>query len=215
MATVSLSKGQKVSLTKEAPGLNKVIVGLGWDPVGETSTKTTKSPGFFGRIFGAKPVEVEHASSGIDIDCDAFAVAVDKAGKVIDTLYFGKKNLFHDSLVHSGDNLTGEGEGDDEQIVVKLNELPSNVERIIVAVNIYKGRERGQRFGNIENAFIHIVNTDGNKEMCKYELSDNSEYADVVTVHFGDLLRSDNGWSFNAVGEPSRANSISEFVQSI
>lgn len=215
MATVSLAKGQKVSLTKETPGLNKVIVGLGWDPVGESTVKVTKKPGFFGKLLGAKERVVEETTSGEDIDCDAFAVAIDSNGNVISTLYYGKKNLFNNTLVHSGDNLTGEGEGDDEQIIVKLSELPKEVEKIIVAVNIYRGRERNQRFGNIANAFIRIVNASNDQEMCKYELSDNDEYSDVVTVHFGDLVRSDNGWAFNAVGEPSKADSINEFVQKI
>lgn len=204
---VSLSKGQVVSLTKENPGLDKVIVGLGWDPVDKGAAQPAK--GFFGRLFGGGSSE-SHSES--DIDCDAFAVALEN-GKLYRNrvLYFGEKSILSGALVHSGDNLTGEGEGDDEQLIVNLKSVPSNIDTIMVAVNIYRGRSRGQRFGNIKNAYIRLVDCKDNSEMCRYDLSNTSEYADYVTVHFGDLVRGSTGWEFKAVGAPSSTDSISEF----
>ena len=215
MAVVSLSKGQKVSLTKEAPGLSKVIIGLGWDPVEEQKQTVVKKPGALGRLFGAKERTVEVSVGGEDIDCDAFAVPMDDHGNVIDTLYFGKTDLFGGALHHTGDNLTGDGDGDDEQIIANLADMPSEVEKIILAVNIYRGNERHQTFGSIQNAFIRIVNTANNQEMCRFELSNNSNYSDVVTMIFGSLIKSGSEWSFEAIGEPSNADSIATFVKNI
>lgn len=200
--TVNLSKGQRVCLTKEAPGLDKVIIGLGWDPVKETVKKG---------LFGRKIVE-----SGPDIDCDAFAVPMSE-GKAMsgDVLYFGHKRSFNGALEHSGDNLTGDGDGDDEQMVALLKNMPENVDKIALAVNIYSGKSRGQDFGKIDNAFIRIVDARNNNEMCKYIMSNNPEYAGYVTMHFGNLIKVNGAWEFEAVGEPHSAPDISSFVRSL
>lgn len=211
MEVVSLAKGQRVSLTKRSPGLNEVAIGLGWDPADRNPSG--KAKGFFGRLFG----------SGIDeapvqeIDCDAFAIAIDNTGHhgSENLLYFGQKSILGSTIVHSGDNLTGDGEGDDETIIAKLEEVPSRINRIVVAVNIYRGRERKQSFGKIRNAYIRIVNTKTKEEMCRYNLSDTEDYSDYVTVHFGDLVRGESGWEFEAVGKPSSAGSIGEFERTV
>lgn len=192
---VNLSKGGVVNLSKHAPGLSNVMVGLGWDPASE---------GFIGKLFGSKP-----SSS---IDCDACAILCQN-GRLVsdnDVVYFG--NLKHKSraVVHQGDNLTGDGDGDDEQILIRLNELPSQYDRIILFVNIYNARRKNQNFGQISNSFIRLVDSDKNTEMCRYDISQSSDYNKATAVIFGELVKKNNEWEFKALGEASSAGSVSE-----
>ena len=179
---VNLQKGQKVSLTKEQPGLSKVIVGLGWD----------------------------EAVTGQTIDCDAFAILLTngKAASQSDVVYY--RNLQHPSgsIIHMGDNLTGAGEGDDEQITIDLNNVPSRYEKIVIAVNIYKAREKNQQFGMIRNAFIRLVDARTNAEICIYNLTDN--YSGMTAVIFGELYRDGSEWKFGAVGQGTTDGAVSE-----
>ncbi len=174
--SVNLQKGQKVNLRKEDGGaLRRVMVGLGWDEV-------KQKRGF----FAPKPQ---------DIDCDA-SVFVCVNGHLMgtdDIVYFG--NLQHKSscIRHMGDNLTGAGEGDDEQIMVDL-----------------ASAQRKQHFGMIENAFIRIVDADSNQEMCKYNLSEN--YDGMTAMIFGELYRYNGEWKFNAVGQGTRDNGLGELA---
>ena len=152
---VSLQKGQKVSLTKENAGLSNVLIGLGWD-------EDKRSRGGF---FAPKPQA---------IDCDASALLL-KGGKLYDKsdiIYFGNLQHKTGAVWHMGDNLTGAGEGDDEQIVVDLSRLPAEYDRIVIVVNIYQALQRKQHFGMIENAFIRLVDGKTNREMCKYNLTE-------------------------------------------
>lgn len=188
--SVSLQKGQKISLTKEGGGLKKVMVGLGWDEARPQAT------GFFASLFAPKPA---------DIDCDAAVILCGADGKRIGTsakeccVYYG--NLRHPSgaIVHQGDNLTGAGEGDDEQIMVDLSLVPANVDKLVFTVNIYDANVRKQDFGMIRNAFIRIVDMKGNNEICKYNLSDN--YSGKTGVIVGEIYRHGNEWKFNAIGQ--------------
>ena len=191
--SISLQKGQKVNLRKEDGGaLRRVMVGLGWDEV-------KQKRGF----FAPKPQ---------DIDCDA-SVFVCVNGHLMgtdDIVYFG--NLTHKSscIRHMGDNLTGAGEGDDEQIMVDLASMPSQYDKLVVVVNIYQAAQRKQHFGMIENAFIRIVDADNNQEMCKYNLSEN--YDGMTAMIFGELYRYNNEWKFNAIGQGTRDNGLGELA---
>ena len=194
--SVSLKKGQKVSLTKENAGLSRIIVGLGWD-----EARPVKS----GFGFFTKKTQ--------DIDCDAFAILLQN-GKLVDSkdiVYFGSLTHHSGAVQHMGDNLTGAGEGDDEQIVIDLQKVPSKYDRIVIAVNIYKARERNQQFGMIENAFIRLVDARSNKEMCIYNLTDN--YVGQTAMLFGEVYRYNSEWKFNAVGQGTGDGSISEFAR--
>ena len=177
---VSLQKGQKVSLTKDNAGLSRVVIGLGWDEV-------QQKRGF----FAPKPQE-------IDCDASAFLLADGKLRGVDDIVYFG--NLRHKSgtVQHMGDNLTGAGDGDDEQIVVELDRVPAEYDRIVLVVNIYQADKRKQHFGMIQNAFIRIVDSRNNQELCKYNLSDN--YDGMTAMIFGEVYRHNGDWKFNAIG---------------
>lgn len=172
---VSLSKGQKVDLTKGNPGLSKIIVGLGWD--------TNKYDG------------------GADFDLDAAAFLLAANGKVAsdsDFVFYG--NLKHSSggVEHMGDNLTGEGDGDDEQIKVNLASIPAGVEKIGFTVTIYEAESRKQNFGQVSNAYIRIVDETSNTELIRYDLGEDFSIETAVVV--GELYRNNGEWKFNAIG---------------
>ena len=192
--SVNLQKGQKVDLTKNNQGLSKVVVGLGWD---EAEQKRG--------LFSKKPA---------DIDCDASAILLSTGGKLSsnsDVIFY--HNLKHSSgaVMHCGDNLTGAGEGDDEQIIVELKKIPENYERIVFVVTIYQAKERNQHFGMIKNAFIRIVDSSTGNEMFKYDLSEN--YDGKTAMIFGEIYRHNGEWKFSAVGEPTNDNGISEMAK--
>lgn len=178
---ISLQKGQKVSLTKDNAGLSKVIIGLGWDEV-------KQKKGF----FAPKPQP---------IDCDASALLL-RNGKLIakeDIVYFGNLQHMTGTVQHMGDNLTGAGEGDDEQIIVDLARVPEEYDKIVLVVNIYDCVNRKQHFGLIENAFIRLVDASKNVEMCRYNLTD--DYSGMTAVIFGEVYRHNGEWKFNAIGQ--------------
>lgn len=195
--SVSLKKGQKVSLTKERAGLSKIVIGLGWDEV-----KSEKRG--FASLFAAKPQ---------DIDCDASAILL-KNGKFVDKsdiVYFG--NLRHKSgtVEHMGDNLTGAGVGDDEQIMVQLVDLPQDYDRIVLVVNIYQAIERKQHFGMIQNAFIRLIDAVANVEICRYNLTDN--YSGMTAMIFGEVYRHGEEWKFNAIGQGTNDAGLNDLVK--
>ena len=179
--SVSLQKGQKVSLSKENAGLSQVIAGLGWDEV----KRARKG------LFAPKPQP---------IDCDASALLL-RNGKLVDKadiIYFG--NLRHKSgtVQHMGDNLTGEGEGDDEQIEIDLTKIPANVSRIAFTVTIYDADVRRQNFGQVSNAYIRIVDETTNTELIHYDLGEDFSIETAVVV--GELYKHNGEWKFNAIG---------------
>lgn len=193
--SISLQKGQKVSLTKENAGLKKVVLGLGWDEAGGKGIK-----GLFSSMK-SQP-----------IDCDASALML-KSGKLMDKadiVYFANLRHRTGSVQHMGDNLTGAGEGDDEQIVVDLSAVPMEYDKIVLVVNIYQAVKRRQHFGMIENSFIRIVDASNNKEICRYNLTDN--YSGMTAVIFGELYRYNNEWKFNAMGQGTTDPGLGELA---
>ena len=191
--SVSLQKGQKVSLSKEHAGLSKIMVGLGWDEAQPAR----------GGFFAPKPKP---------IDCDASALLL-RNGRLCDKsdiIYFG--NLGHRTVAvqHLGDNLTGAGEGDDEQILVDLGGIPAEYDRIVIVVNIYQAVQRKQHFGMIQNAFIRLVDQRNNSEMCKYSLTDN--YSGMTAMIFGEIYRHNGEWKFSAVGQGTNDPGLGELA---
>lgn len=172
---VSLQKGQKVSLTKDNPGLSKVVVGLGWD--------------------------VNQFDTGGDFDLDAAAFLLTDSGKVSkseDFVFFGNLTHSSGSVQHMGDNLTGAGDGDDEQIVVDLTKVPENITKIAFTVTIYEPEKRHQNFGQINNAFIRIYNEVNGEELLRYDLGE--DFSIETAAVFGELYKNGNEWKFNAIG---------------
>ena len=170
---ISLQKGQRIDLTKGNPGLSKIIVGLGWD--------TNKYDG------------------QADFDLDAAAFLLDQTGKVTkDTNFVFYGNLKATGVEHTGDNLTGEGEGDDEQIKVDLKAVEPDVDKIAFTVTIYDAESRRQSFGQVSNAFIRIVDANTNQELVRYDLGE--DYSIETAIVVAELYRSGTEWKFNAVG---------------
>ena len=172
---VSLSKGGNVSLTKEAPNLTAVIVGLGWD------ARTT---------------------TGADFDLDASALLANAEGKVANDqhfVFFNNLKSPDGSVEHTGDNLTGEGEGDDEVIKVNLAGVPADVDKIVFPVSIYEAESRQQSFGQVRNAYIRVVNQADNNELARYDLSEDASTETAMV--FGELYRHGAEWKFRAIGQ--------------
>ena len=191
---INLQKGQKISLDKEAGvKLTNITMGLGWDPV--------KTKGIFG--FGSKTQEV---------DLDASCILFDEQGKQTDAAWFRQLKSKDGSIVHTGDNRTGAGDGDDEQIIVKLNDLPQQYTKVVFVVQIYKGLENKQSFGMVKNAFIRAV--DGKKrEMVRFDLSGGAAYENCRSMLFAEMVREADGWKFNALGTPSASDSFVEWLK--
>ncbi|WP_462186837.1 MULTISPECIES: TerD family protein [unclassified Frankia] len=172
---VSLSKGGNVSLTKEAPGLTNILVGLGWDV---------------------------RSTTGADFDLDASAIACRADGKVASDghfVFFNNLKSPDGAIEHQGDNLTGEGEGDDEAIMVNLTTLPSEIDKIVFPVSIYDADSRQQSFGQVRNAFIRIVNGAGGSEIARYDLTEDASTETAMV--FGEVYRHGADWKFRAVGQ--------------
>ena len=187
---INLQKGQRVDLTKGNAGLNKIKVGLGWDPVGQA-----KSGGFLGGLFSGGS-----GGGGRDVDCDASVLMLqeDKLVAGDDIVYFGKLKSKCSSVQHSGDNRTGDGDGDDEVITIELGAVPAQFNKLVFVVNIYDAAGRKQHFGMIQNAYIRVYDDKTGNELIRYNLSDN--YSDLTTLVCGEIYRHGNEWKFAAVG---------------
>jgi len=172
---VSLSKGGNVSLSKEAPGLKAVRVGLGWD------TRVTDGSAF---------------------DLDASVFVLNETGKVrsdADFVFYNNNNGANGSVVHQGDNLTGEGSGDDEVVAVSLDQIPADIQKLSFAVTIHEADGRRQNFGMVSNAFIRVLNAEGGAEIARYDLSEDA--STETAMIFGDLYRHGSEWKFKAIGQ--------------
>lgn len=172
---ISLSKGQKVDLTKGNPGIKKLVVGLGWD--------TNRYDG------------------GQEFDLDSCVFLLTNTGKVSndsDFIFYGNLKHASESVEHLGDNRTGEGEGDDEQIMVDLSLVPSNIDRVVFTVTIHEAEVRRQNFGQVSNSFIHILDEGSNQELIRYDLGEDFSIETAIVV--GEIYRHNGEWKFNAVG---------------
>ncbi|MES3021308.1 MAG: TerD family protein [Pseudomonadota bacterium] len=172
---ISLQKGGNVNLNKEAPGLKKVIIGLGWDP---------------------------RATDGAVFDLDGSAFLLKADGKVradTDFIFYNNLKSTDGAVTHSGDNLTGQGEGDDERITVELAVVPPEIERIAVGVTIHEAEQRGQNFGMVGKAFMRCLNAEGEAEIARYDLSEDG--STETAMIFGELYRAGAEWKFRAVGQ--------------
>jgi tellurium resistance protein TerD len=172
---VSLQKGGNVSLDKVAPGMTKVLVGLGWD---------------------------ERSTDGQDFDLDASVFLLGENGKVrsdSDFIFYNNLKSSCGSIVHQGDNRTGAGDGDDEGVKVDLSKIPADVTKISVVVTIHEAETRKQNFGQVSNAFIRVVNDETNEEVARYDLSE--DYSVETAMIFGDVYRHSGEWKFKAIGQ--------------
>ncbi|MDR9404263.1 MAG: TerD family protein [Halothece sp. Uz-M2-17] len=193
--SINLQKGQRISLKKEAPTLSRLMCGLGWDVVDRSQGLNS--------MFKA------------DYDLDASVLCLDENEKLkgnSNVIYFG--NLSHQSgaITHLGDNLTGAGEGDDEQIIVDLPKIPQEIAKLIFVVNIYDAVKRKHDFGQVENAFVRLVNLENNQEIARYTLSGN-DYQGKTSMILAEVYRHDNDeWKMAAVGNGVELNGLQEVV---
>ncbi|WP_342511907.1 TerD family protein [Sporosarcina sp. FSL K6-1522] len=181
---ISLQKGQRIDLTKGKADLNRIMIGLGWDPVAQSK----------GGLFAA-------FKSAPNIDCDAsvFMLTDDKFVNKNDLVYFGNLKSACQSVIHSGDNTTGDGDGDDEVIMVELKSVPDRYNKLVFVVNIYDCVKRKQDFGMIQNAYIRVVDPKTNEELVRYNLSES--YGGLTTLVTGEIYRHNGEWKFGAVGD--------------
>ena len=172
---ISLSKGGRVNLSKEVPSLTNIGIGLGWD--------------------------TNISDSGADFDLDASVFMIDNSGKIPQDEYFVFYNNLQSpdgAVIHQGDNRTGEGEGDDESLTIDLNKINPSIQELVFVVTIHEANERGQNFGQVNNAFIRIFDLNTNIEIAKYDLDE--DFSAETAIEFGRLYKKDNSWRFKAVG---------------
>ena len=172
---ISLQKGGNVSLSKEAPSMSKMIIGLGWDV---------------------------RATDGADFHLDGSAFWLNESGKVrsdADFIFYNQSKSADGSVEHTGDNRTGEGDGDDEQIIIDLGKVPADVQKIAISVTIHDAEARGQNFGMVSSAFIRCVNADGNSEIARFDLSEDASVETAMI--FGEVYRHNGEWKFKAIGQ--------------
>ncbi|GGK19954.1 TerD family protein [Salinarimonas ramus] len=187
---ISLSKGQTISLAKESAGLSKVKMGLGWDPV-------KKKGGFLSGLLGG--------GGGGDIDLDASCLMFDAGKQHLDTVWFRQLKSNDGAIVHSGDNLTGAGDGDDETIAVELERLPAAVQTLVFTVNSF----RGQTFNEVENAFCRLVDERAGKEIARFTLTEQGAHTGVVMAV---VSRASGEWTMKAIGAPANGRTAQDLA---
>lgn len=192
---VNLQKGQKISLEKEANGtLTRIVMGLGWD------TAKAKTSGLLGGLFGG--------GGGGNIDLDASCLLFDEQGNLVDAVWFRQLRSRDGSIQHTGDNLTGEGDGDDEQIVVELPKVPTNVKSLVFTVNNYTGQD----FSRVENAFCRIVNGANDSEIARYDLSCQGSHSAMIMAK---VYRHNDEWKMHAIGETGEGRTFDQLLPQI
>jgi len=192
---ISLSKGQTINLSKDSgSGLTKVFMGLGWDPV-----EQKKKGGFLGSLFGG-------GGGGEDIDLDASVIMLDGGKAVLDAVSFSQLTSKDGSIRHGGDNLTGQGDGDDEVIYVDLARLPPQVAHLVFTVNSF----RGQTFDEVDNAFARLVDDTNQKELCRYTLTEQGRHTGVVMA---SMSKGGNGWHMTAHGKPCQGRTVADIAR--
>ena len=189
--SISLSKGSRISLEKrDGSNLTNIAMGLGWDPA-------KSGGGLFGRFGGGGSVT--------NIDLDASCIAFDANKKIVDTVWFRNKSTFSGAITHSGDNLTGEGEGDDETILLRLERVPQNVQSIVFTINSYQG----QKFDKISRAYCRVIDTSNNNEVAKYDITELGHYTGMIVA---SIYRNGDKWKVRAIGELANGRVVGDIA---
>lgn len=197
--SVNLSKGQKISLEKEAGGaLSQIKMGLGWD----VSAAPQKSGGFLGGLFGGG------GSAGGSIDLDASCIMLDANKQMVDAIWFGQLQSKDSSIQHTGDNRTGAGDGDDEVINVNLSRIPDHVQALVFTVNSFTG----QTFATVNNAFCRLVNASNNSEVARYDLSAQGSHTALILAK---IYRHNGEWKMHAIGETASGRTFHDLMPAI
>jgi len=199
---ITLQKGQRIDLTKGNPTLSNILIGLGWDPV-----QSSGGGGLLSSLFGG-------GNKAPNVDCDASVLMLqdDKITKKEQLIYFGNLKSSCGSVTHSGDNLTGEGAGDDEQILLNLQDIPSYINKLVFVVNIYDCVRRKQDFGMLKNAYIRVQNQDNSEQLLRFNLSD--DYSGKTSLVVAEIYRHGSDWKFGAIGDGTKDTNLQELVRS-
>lgn len=211
--TVNLSKSDKVNLSKStSDGLSKITVALGWDEA-SAETKTVKKHGLIGKLFGSNASDETVSRRVQNMDLDAWVCLMEdgEVKKVTDSTlcYYGNLTVGN-HIKHSGDNLTGAGEGDDEQIVINLDKIPDKYDGILVGVTIFNAKYKRQSFKDIKNFFVRVVDNRDDFEICRYSDNVSEEYSDSTTFIVGKIYKESGEWKFSACGNGITANDIQD-----
>lgn len=183
--SVELTKGEGVNLKKDAPNLKRVLIGLGWDPVKSLMSQ--------------------------DMDIDASVICIDKKGHHESTVFYGNLKHASKAIKHHGDNLTGDGDGDDEQIEIQLDKVPKEIERLAIIINIFCAYQKHQHFGKVKNCFVHASDMDSGKELIQYKIDGN--FKGKTGIFVADIYRHNGEWKFEAIGEGVEVANINEMVK--
>lgn len=190
---INLTKGQKISLEKESgTALKRVFLGCGWDVAKPTG-------GFFSKVF---------SGASDQIDLDASILCFDQNRNFVESIYFGQLNSRDGSIRHSGDNLTGEGEGDDERIYVRLDQIAPHVHSLVFTISSF----RGQTFQKVENAFCRLVDETNDQEVARYDISSQGQYTSLIVAK---LYRHNGAWKMHAIGEPCQGKTFQDMLPTI
>lgn len=214
--SINLIKGQRIDLTKDT-GLTLLKVGLGWEPntgrieKGEIKEKKKSFLGSIGDVLSRSAASISEKKNNFDLDSSIFLL--DTNNKMVELVYFGNLIDSNQCVIHKGDNLTGIGikGADKENIIINLPKIPQQVNRLVFVVNIFQCRSRGQHFGMIGGAFIHINDENTNKELCRFNLTE--DYSGKTALIVGEIYRHNNDWKFFAVGEGTNDESLTEMSQ--
>lgn len=191
---VSLTKGQKISLSKDGGTLSRIFMGLGWD------VAKKKGGGLLGGLFGG--------GGAADIDLDASCLVFDDANNIVDVVWFRQLQGMNGIINHSGDNLTGEGDGDDEKISIDLSRLPANVKALVFTVNSF----RGQTFAEVANAYCRVVDETNGSELARFDLSESGPHTGMVMAK---IYRHNNEWKLHAVGDKTNGQTFNDMAPQI
>jgi tellurium resistance protein TerD len=195
-------KGQVLDLTKNNTGLQHLTIGLSWGAVQEKKRK-----GIIGALLGGS------SSSSSNMDIDSSVVMIDNRGQIVDTVYYGSLKSSCRSIVHAGDDLTGndrKGDKDNEEISISLSSLPSTIERLVFVANVYQGKARGQHFGQVPNSYIRVLNRDNAEELIRYNLAD--DYNEKRGLVVAEIYRRNSEWKFRAIGNATESDNLSTLI---
>ncbi|CAM3896279.1 TerD family protein [Mesobacillus zeae] len=195
---IQLQKGGYFDIVTDGNSSGRMVVGLGWDPV--KNWRTALMEKFLGTVVS-------------DIDCDASVLMLDRDGKLqsnSDVIHFGNLQSRDGSITHTGDNLSGDGSGDDEQIVVEVNRIPDHIRKLVFVVNIYDSKNRKHHFGMIQNAYLRVTKENETEELLRYHLTE--DYTGKTSLVVGEMSRQQLGWRFTAIGEGTDAVSLNDIA---
>ena len=216
MMAINLQKGQTIDLTKDRAGLEKITVGLSWGKAVSVAPEQKESKGLLARLFDKAAGEVERRVTSVDMDIDASVILLNSEGRVVETIYYGNKRDSSGSIIHAGDDRSGNdkyGQYDNEEIAIDLSRIPSGVAKLVFVANVYRGETTNQHFGQVKGSYIRVLEAQGREELIRYDLAD--EYDGMRGIVVGELYRHNNEWKFRALGQATQKDDLGYLRQMV